>query len=276
MSLSPRTIGAAILLLIVAALGCELRDDGETTLVLTGSSTVAPLMTEIAKRFESENPGWRIDVQAGGSSRGIADVRSGLAQIGMISRELAPDEKDLRAWAIARDGVALIVHRSNPVRALDRSQILAIYSGRVRNWREVGGRDAEITVVTKAEGRATRQVFLEYLAPLASAELHADIIIGHNAQAIQTVGGNPHAIGFVSIGAAEVDAERGTPIRLLPIDGRPASLDAVAAGEFPLTRHLNLVTRSEPGPAIEALIRFARSEQLHDLIRAQSFAPLQP
>lgn len=75
--------------------------------VITGSSTVAPLVAEIAKRFEQHHPGVRVDVQSGGSSRGISDARSGLADIGMVSRALKPDEADLNAATIAMDGVVL-------------------------------------------------------------------------------------------------------------------------------------------------------------------------
>src|SRR5690554_2512410 len=88
-------------------------DELSGRLTLTGSSTVAPLVTEIAKRFEQRHPGVRIDVQTGGTGKGIADVRRGVADIAMASRPLASDEADLTAHRIAADGVGLIVHKSN-------------------------------------------------------------------------------------------------------------------------------------------------------------------
>ena len=90
----------------------------DTRLTLTGSSTVAPLASEIARRFEAQHAGVRIDVQTGGSTRGVTDVRAGRADIGMASRALAKDEADVSAYAIAVDGVACIVNRSNPVTML--------------------------------------------------------------------------------------------------------------------------------------------------------------
>ena len=111
-------------------------------LVVTGSSTVAPLIAEIGKRFESLYPKVRVDVQTGGSSRGVADARQGLADIGMVSRVMKDDEKDLHAFAVARDGVGIIVHKDNPVRALTDDQIIAIYTGKITNWKEVGGKEA--------------------------------------------------------------------------------------------------------------------------------------
>ncbi|MBN3885035.1 MAG: substrate-binding domain-containing protein [Nostoc sp. JL34] len=95
-------------------------------LVLTGSSTVAPLAAEIGKRFESEHPDVRVDVQTGGSSRGIADARTGVANIGMASRSLKEEEKDLQAFAIARDGIGIILHKENSIKSLSNQQVIDI------------------------------------------------------------------------------------------------------------------------------------------------------
>ncbi len=244
-------------------------------LVLTGSSTVAPLAAEIGKRFEALHPGVRVDVQSGGSARGIADARSGLAHIGMVSRALKADEGDLQSFTIARDGIGIIVHRANPLAALTAAQIVAIYTGRIRNWKEAGGPDAPITVVNKAEGRSTLELFLEKFK-LKSPEVKAQVVIGDNAQGIKTVAGNPNAIGYVSIGAAEYEANHGVPIKLLPLDGVPASVENVGNGAFPLARPLNLVTRTEPAGQAKAFIDFARSREVHDLIEAQYFVPVAP
>lgn len=245
----------------------------EGKLTLTGSSTVAPLALEMAKRFEKQNPGVRIDVQSGGSSRGIADARSGAAQIGLVSRALKAEERDLVAHTVALDGISLILHRSNPVASLSDAQIKAIYTGQVRNWREVGGPDLPITVVNKAEGRSTLELFLHYFA-LSNSQIKPQVVIGDNAQGIKTVAGNVGAIGYVSIGAADYEARQGTAIKLLPMGGVAASVAQVRAGKFPLARPLNLVTRGEPKGLALAFIRFAKSQAAHDLVEAQFFVAL--
>lgn len=245
----------------------------EDKLVLTGSSTVAPLALEIGKRFEAANPGVRVDVQTGGSSRGVADAMNGLADIGLVSRSLKPVEaKTLVAHTIALDGVALIVHAGNPVRQLDDAQIKAIYTGRIRDWRGAGGPDRPITVVSKAEGRSTLELFLHYTG-LKNSQVRAQAVIGDNQQGIKTVAGNPGAIGYVSIGAAEYAVEHGIPIRLLPMAGVAATTDAVQRGRFPLTRPLNLVTHGAPLPLAARFIAFAQSPAVRDLIEAQYFVP---
>ena len=253
-------------------------------LIVTGSSTIAPLAGEIAKRFEQEHPGTRIDVQSGGSSRGIADVRRGTADIGMVSRQLNPDEIDLVAYPIARDGVAVILHRDNPLQALSEDQIVAIYTGSVTRWSEIGGADAPITVVNKAEGRSTLELFLSHFK-LRNEDIRPSVIIGDNQQGIRTVAADPNAIGYVSIGTAAFEVTRGTPIKALPMDAVEATLESVRNGSFPLSRPLHLVTlpeagagagaaRAESAALIQAFIEYAASSQVDDLTEAQYFVPL--
>lgn len=242
------------------------------TLVLTGSSTVAPLAAEIGKRFETLHPEMRINVQTGGSSRGVLDARQGTADIGMVSRSLKEAEKDLLAFPIGYDGVGLIVHASNPITSLSDAQVAAIYTGEVTNWSQVGGRDAPITVVNKAEGRSTLELFLHYFR-LDNTSVKAHIIIGDNEQGLKTVAGNADAIGYVSIGAAEYDAAHGIAIKLLPVGGVEASSENVAKGSFPISRPLNLVTRAEPHGLARMFIDFARSAKVHDIVRQQYFVP---
>lgn len=242
-------------------------------LVITGSSTIAPLVAEFGKRFEALHPRVRVDVQTGGSSRGIADVRQGLADIGMVSRALKNEERDLQGIAIARDGIGMILHKNNPVRELEDSQVIQIYTGKITNWKAVGGKDAPITVVNKAEGRSTLELFLHYFK-LNNADIRAHVVIGDNEQGIKTVAGNPNAIAYVSIGTAEYGATHGVPITLLPVGGVAASLENVRDGKFPLSRPLTLVTLREPRGLVKAFIDFARSKGVHDLVTQQFFVPI--
>ena len=246
----------------------------EGKLVITGSSTMAPLLLEIGKRFEATHPNTRIDVQTGGSSRGIADTINGLADIGMASRALTAKEQHIHGIVVARDGIGIILHASNPIDQLTNDHIRDIYTGKITNWRQVGGHDASITVVNKAQGRSTLELFLQYFH-LSNREVHAHVVIGDNEQGIKTVAGNPHAIGYVSIGTAQYDASHGLPIRLLPLQQISASIENVRTGIFPLSRPLTLVTKSSPTGLTKTFIEYALSTQVHDLILQQYFVPLQ-
>lgn len=270
----------AILVFAIVTSGCDSgtsRGDASTspqaTLVLTGSSTVAPLAAEIAERYEDEHPDVRIDVQTGGSSRGISDTRRGLADIGMVSRALKEGERDLTPHLIARDGICMILHRENPLSELTEQQVIAIYRGQIENWKELGGPDAGIVVVHKAEGRSTLELFLEHFG-LENSEVQPDVVIGDNQQGIKTVIGNPSAIGYVSIGAAEYEAGQGAPLKLLPLQGVAASIENVRNGSFPLSRELNLVTNGDPSAPAKEFIGFARSAAVNDLIEGLYFVPV--
>lgn len=241
-------------------------------LLLTGSSTIAPLMSEIGRRYESLHPGVRIDIQTGGSSRGIQDVRRGVAAIGMVSRALKPDEQDLQAYTIALDSIGIVLHASNPLTMLTREQITAIYRGQITHWQAVGGAPARITVVNKAEGRSTLELFLDHFN-LKNSEIKPHAVIGDNQQGIKTIAGNPHAIGYLSIGAVEYAINQGVAIKLLPLARRAASAADAIEPEHSLTRPLNLVTPEAPQGLVRDFIEFARSAQVHDLVEAQYFVP---
>ena len=250
------------------------RNNNETELsgklIITGSSTVAPLVSEIAKRFEDQHSGVRIDVQMGGSSRGVSDVREGISNIGMVSRSLKDNEKDLLAYPIALDGITIIVNKANPVRELTDEQIINIYTGKITNWKEVGGNDTRITVVNKAEGRATLELFLDHFH-LKNSDVKPHVIIGDNEQGVKTVAGNQNAIGYVSIGTAEYDSTIGIPIKLLPLDGISASIENIRNGTFPIYRPLNLVTKTPPEGLTKAFIDYAGSKEVADIIEGQYF-----
>lgn len=242
------------------------------TIGVSGSSTIAPLMAEIGKRFEAQHPDVRVDVQSGGTSRGIQDVRSGLAAIGMVSRALNPDEQDLTPYIIANDGIALIVHADNPATGISSQQVVALYTGRIADWSELGGGAGRVVKVHKAEGRSTLELFLKHFK-LDNAAVQPDLVIGDNQQGIKSVAGNPLAIGYVSIGSAEYEAKQGVPIKLLALDGHLASTRSLLDGDYPLRRELNLVVRGEPDANTRALLAFAQSSEVADLVAQYAFIP---
>jgi phosphate transport system substrate-binding protein len=207
-------------------------------ITLTGSSTVAPLVSEIAKRFEKLHPMVRVDVQTGGSSRGITDAMRGTATIGMSSRALKPAEAaTLRQHIIAGDGIAMLVHASNPIDNLTDAQVLAIYKGEIKSWSKVGGLDAAITVINRAGGRSELELFTEYFN-VKSADLTASIVSGENQHGIKSVAGDPNAIVYMSVGASERAIAGGEKIKILRWNGIEASSKTVANGTLPLNRPL--------------------------------------
>lgn len=242
-------------------------------ITLSGSSTVAPLASEIAARYEQQNPTYQIDVQSGGSSRGMQDARRKLVDIGMVSRALKAEEADLQYLTIANDGLVMIVHASNGVAKLSDQQISQIYTRRIQRWDELGGGlSGPITLVNKAEGRSTLEIFLDY-TKLKPADIKPDVVIGENEEAIRIVSSTPSAIGYVSFGTAEYHVKNGTPIRILPLGAVEASEATIANGQYAARRPLNLVSLPGRTSDVERFWQFAASKEVEDIVRDNFFTP---
>lgn len=249
------------------------RDDSASgRLVISGSSTMAPLLAAIAKRFQTLHPAVQIEVSAGGSGRGLADARTGKADIGMVSRAMTEAEQDLQGLPIARDGVALLVHRDNPVRSISDSQVQAIYTGRLSNWKQLGGRDAPILAVTAEPGRGSADMFGQYFR-LSLADLRPLRKVGDNSTRIELLTEHSNAILYMSVGEAERSAAMGAPIRLLPVAGVPASSRNIRNGDYPIARALTLVTRAGRTGLAKTFLEFCVSSQITDLVIAHDFVP---
>jgi phosphate transport system substrate-binding protein len=266
---------AAGLALAAATAGCQPVGQSTHNLVLTGSATMAPMVQEIGRRFEARHPGVRVDVQDGGSDRGAADTRAGLADVGMVARPLRPEETRLHAFVIARDGLVLIVHRSNPVTSLTPEEVARIYTHAVTNWKEVGGNDAPIILVNQRADRAALQMFLSYFK-LPATPLPTDVVVGDGGEGVRAVADRPGAIAYVALGRAASDAAAGSPIRLLPCAGVAATPENIRAGTYPLSRPLALVTREPPQGLAKDFIDFARSDEFRDLLGKYHHVPPAP
>lgn len=241
------------------------------TLRLTGSSTMTPLMQAIAARFSALHPGVRFDIHSGGSNRGIEDARSGKADIGMASKSL-PEDRDLVGIAIARDGGCILLHRDNPVTQLSDEQVRAIFTGKLKNWKQAGGADAPIYVIDRDTRRGVRELFLHYYH-LSAAGLHADAVGGDNSATLQMLLAHPNGIVFFSVGEAERRIAAGEPLKPLAVEGIPASRHAIQKGDYPIARPLTLVTRGLPQGLAKTFIDYARSQAVHDLVEQHEFVP---
>lgn len=241
-------------------------------LLLTGSTTMAPLMMAIARRFQTRHPGVQIEVQMGGSGQGVSDTRQGKADIGMVSRALGETERDLYAIPVGRDGVAIIVHKDNPVASLSDRQLRDIYTGKIINWRQVGGRDAPMQVLAGPPGGGSTELLTHYLR-LPYDQIKARRQIAANADRIAGVAADPHTIIWVSVGEAERMALDGVPIKLLAVGGVTAGSKTIRSGNYPISRPLTLVTRGAPTGTARAFIEFCVSSQVTDLVLAFDFVP---
>lgn len=239
---------------------------------IAGSSTMAPLVAAIAQRFHVLHPKVEIKVESGGSGRGLADARAGKVDIGMVSRALGEADRDLYSLPIGRDGVAVVIHGTNPVRALSSRQVADIYTGRINNWKQVGGRNAPIVVIKSEEKRSSSELFSQYFR-LQYADLKSQIVAGDNPERIGLMLKHPNAILYMSVGEAERNAQKGVPLKLLPVEGVAASSRSIRSGDYPIARPLTLVTKSIPSGLAKGFIEYAASAHVADLVVAHDFVP---
>lgn len=263
------------LLLLVALLltltGCRPPERPIRNLIVLGSRSMVPLIRELATRFEEQHPDVRINIEPGSGARAILDTRQGLADIGLLGRSLRPEETGVQEHVLALDGMAFIVHRSNPVMLLQETHLVGVLTRVYTSWKDVGGSDRPILVVGAGQGRAIHDILLDHFA-LRSAQLRPDPTLSTSLQVLQTVAQQPAAIGYVSLGAAET-FEGKAQIRLLPFQEIPATLENVRHRAYPLVRSLTLLTRETPSGLVKEFLDFATSEQAHDLIGKYGYVP---
>ncbi len=242
------------------AVGCGSNEQANngTKVTVSGSTSVGPAMELIAESYEANNEGVSVEIQQLGSSAGVKNAIDGVSEIGMASRDLKEEEKEagLTETEMAIDAIALITNVNNPVKDLTKEQIKDIYTGKVTNWKEVGGNDAPIVVVSREDGSGTRGAFEEIIG-YESAELIAEAQIADGSGNIKsTVEGNENAIGFVS--GSYVDEK----VTLLTVDGVEMTTENIKDGKYPVARPFLLVYKadkiSEQG---KALLDFVLSEE---------------
>jgi phosphate transport system substrate-binding protein len=258
------------LLLLGAALasGCSKKESTTTpdnsappssaltgTLTIAGSTSVQPFSEVLAEKFKEKNKQVQINVQGGGSSVGVEAAISGAAGIGSASRELTADEKTkLKGTTIALDGIAIVVNPANTVKALKTADVMNIYLGNIKNWKELGGPDAPITVVSREDGSGTREAFTTLV--MNKKDIIKTAIIQNSTGAVRTtVAGDKNAIGYVSLANLNKD------VKALDIDGIVASVENVQNGTYKLQRPFLYLTKEAPAGLAKAFIDFILSPE---------------
>lgn len=245
---------------LVAADDHVLRYAGATTLQRS-------FMPEAARIFQGET-GIRFQIEGGNTDPGIRALLAGEVDVAGAGRRLTAQEKQqgLVEHFLGWDTLAVVVKRGNPVEMLSRDQLHGIFSGEIRNWREVGGRDESIIVVTSPKGSGIRAAVQELILggkPFTAGE----VVSGVAGQADQQVAMLPAAITAVS--ASMIDHQQ---VKTVGVDGFLPNAANVAAGRYPLAKPLCLITRGQPKGALEKFLAFAKGPR-GQAILARNFVP---
>jgi phosphate transport system substrate-binding protein len=193
----------------------------------------------LAEEYMAHQGGKKIFIQGGGSSAGIEAVHTGAADVGMSSRGLLGDEQRLISIPIAYDAIAVIVHPRNPMPDLNTDRIRGIFSGMITNWKEIGGRDYPITLLTREEGSGTREAFQKLVMGKTEISLGA-LVQDSNGAIRQVVADDPNAIGYISLGLVD------KTVKALKIDGIEPNLENILNSRYQIVRPFLFVFRNSP------------------------------
>lgn len=220
------------------------------TVTMAGSTSMEPIANTLAEGFMNRYPYVMVTAEFTGSSAGIEAVLAGSADIGNSSRMLRPEEKAAGAveHIVALDGIVMITDAENPVRELTKGQLFAIYQGKVRNWREVGGQDRAIVVVGREAGSGTREAFEEYLELEERCDYANEL--NSTGAVMARVSSTPGAIGYVSWDVAD------DTVAVLAIDGVTPTADTIRTGRYGLSRPFVMVTKGGVEEQREAVREF--------------------
>ena len=239
---------------LLAACGEPLATPEPVFLRAAGSTSMAGLASELADRFSEQEPLASIEVVALGTRFGLDQLAAGRADMALVSWLPAGLDAQWRLTAIARDGIAIIVHPSNPVDGLGMLQLRDLFSGRVYEWSGVGGELSlgPVQVVSREEGSGTRLAF-ETLAMEGRAVTPLAVVAPSSAAVIEFVSTHPSAVGYVSMGQVSPQ------VKVLSIEGELPTPRGTELGSYPLSRDLWLVTAESASESVKAFRRFALS-----------------
>jgi len=261
-------------------------------LTASGSSTVRPVI-RIAARIYGKKHNVRMKVMGGGSSSGIKSVGQGKVDLGMASRYLNPGEQSsyhgIMHHTIGYDGIALIINKENPINTLSTSQVQDIYTGRIENWKAVGGPDVPVTLISNEEGRSTLELFIKHFKMEVQSGkdgIHfrvkgasrfsgkAALSVDSNSQILVKVGQDPGAIGYVSMGSAARAERKLGSVKRLVLEGVAATRENVRNRTYPIIQPLNVVTRGRPRGHIKGLIEYLLSPQGQNIVKNLDYIPI--
>jgi phosphate transport system substrate-binding protein len=266
---------------------CSRRESGLSSLQIKGSDTMVNLGQAWAEAFMKKNPSVSIAVTGGGSGTGIAAMISNTCDIAELSREMKPDEIQLarkngiepREITVALDGLAVVVHPANRVAQLTLDQLSMIFSGTIANWKDVGGADLPIVILSREVNSGTHVYFKEHVLRRGMVESRAEFATGAlmlpSSQAIaDEVAQNAGAIGYYGMGYI-------TPKQKVLAIARDASSppilptqETIVNGSYPISRPLLMVTKGDPGGLAARFLAYVLSAEGQQIVAKLDFVPV--
>lgn len=274
------------LAMILGFSGCGRPNKQDSAIQIKGSDTMVNLGQAWAEAFMQADPKVSVAVTGGGSGTGIASLLSNTCDIAELSRELKPEEIALakqkgfepKQIIVALDGLAVVVHPANPLSQLTLDQLAAIFSGSVSNWKEVGGSDLPIVVLSREVNSGTHVYFKEHVLRRGKenqVEFAASALMLPSSQAIaDEVAQNPGAIGYFGMGYISA---REKALAIAMDSASPyiqPTIENVVSQAYPISRPLIMVTHGKPSGLVARFIDFVLSPQGQKIVVKIDFVPI--
>jgi len=239
---------------------------------IAGSTTVLPIAQATAEIFMDNNPEINVSVRGGGSSVGIASIMAGTVDIGDASRHIKTKEIAAAREAginpvehvVANDGIALVLHKNNPVKELTIEQIKAIFTGKIENWNEIGGPNLPIVVISRDVSSGTFEVFNSLVLGGGKVKDGSLMLASNNAVA-STVASTPGAIGYAGLGYLTNE------IHAIKVNGVMPSTATIQDKSYPVARTLHMYTNGNPKGNVKRYLDFVKSEEGQRIVEEQGF-----
>ncbi|MDH3393225.1 MAG: PstS family phosphate ABC transporter substrate-binding protein [Desulfobulbaceae bacterium] len=258
---------------------------GDRYLTIKGSDTMVHLVSEWAEAFMHSVPTADLSVTGGGSGTGIAALINNTTDICAASRSIKEKEITLAAqknihpieFKVAMDGIALVVNPANPINALTVEQIKKIFTGTVNNWKQVGGPDKPILVLSRESSSGTFVFFQEHVLDKEDYTAQARSLPGTSAM-IQNIATDVWTIGYVGLGYAAQAADKVKTLAIAAEAGKPAIIPSEAtinSGEYVIARPLFLYTGGQPAGLTKEFLDFVLNSEGQKIVREAGYVPIQ-
>jgi phosphate transport system substrate-binding protein len=254
----PLLLGAVCITIVAqAAVPSWSRAEVSGNLIIVGNGPELTTIEPLARAFEKANPRAYVDVVWDDHSKPVEMVKAGDAHIAVTGSE----DPALTARQIAWDGIGILVHLSNFTKEVTKQQVADIYSGKVKEWSEVGGPETKILLIDRPKNQNIRDAFERQLGIDGKIPDNAKVIAKDDKVVKTVVGTLPplSAVAYISLNQGLAVVTSGVAVRLLPVDKVEPEVPTVKDGRYPLRRPVLLLAKKEPNPLVDAFVQFTQS-----------------
>jgi phosphate transport system substrate-binding protein len=252
--------------------------NSKKSIVLNGSTTVFPIAQRAAEEFMNLHSDVDVSVRGTGSGNGIAALINGTCDIADASRPMKDEEikkakengVDPVATVIAKDAIAIVVNKDNPIKSITKEQLKEIYAGQITNWKELGGADMKIVPVTRDSSSGTFEIFEKKILGKGTEMVSSAVVQGSNQAVKTTVSKTPGAIGYIGLGYVD------STVKTVAFDGVLPSKESVLNGTYEISRPLFMYTNGTPKGVVKEFIDFVMSPEGQKIVEEVGYIAVKP